>query len=215
MENFYLPCLPSKFALGMAGFYNEPFFLARNSVIPPKALQLMIFPWIEDFFGKNNVWWRNECLREMDEVDPNIVPDISAASKPGTAVETNQLAGPSSNTILYSELDISTSGFLRLLVRCRRIILQDAASRLRYHDAVSNDQQSRILEDDIFRSPLFLEFQEEMNAVVVKGPEANISQKLTTMVPEIAEGLEEVWRSSNSNAPLIQQQLKELQRRLQ
>ncbi|KAF9916108.1 hypothetical protein BX616_004604 [Lobosporangium transversale] len=35
------------------------------------------------------------------------------------------------------------------------------------------------------------------------------------MVPEIAEGLEEVSRSSNSNAQLIQQQLKELQRRLQ
>ncbi|ORZ06568.1 hypothetical protein BCR41DRAFT_400082 [Lobosporangium transversale] len=75
----------------------------------------------------------------MDEVDPNIVLDISAASKPGAAVETNQLAGPSSNTILYSELDIST-----------------------------NDQQSRILEDDIFKSLLFLEFQEEMNAIVVK-----------------------------------------------
>ncbi|ORZ27810.1 hypothetical protein BCR41DRAFT_418814 [Lobosporangium transversale] len=208
MESFYLPCLPSRFALGMAGFYSKSFFLLRNSIRPSNALQLLVFPWIEDIFGKNNKWWRDECLKEMDEVDPNSLPNIRAVLGSTVAVEATQVANSSSKKNIYSENEISTCGFLRLLVRCRRIILQDAAFRLHY------SHHSRILEDDIFKSPLFLEFQKEMS-YVVEHPEPNIVQKYNAIIPEIAEGFKDISRLSQMHYQLLQQQLKQQQQQQQ
>ncbi|KAG0376048.1 hypothetical protein BGX24_008355 [Mortierella sp. AD032] len=62
----------------------------------------------------------------------------------------------------FSEADKIKAGFLRLLVRCRRIILQDAAFRLHRH------QPNKILDHDIFRCSMFKTFQQEIGAAIDK-----------------------------------------------
>jgi hypothetical protein len=49
----------------MAGFWEKPFSLARNGVLPSMELQKMIFPWIEDYFDAGNTEWVSAC--EGDE----------------------------------------------------------------------------------------------------------------------------------------------------
>ncbi|KAG2210572.1 hypothetical protein INT47_002514 [Mucor saturninus] len=61
LETHYLGKLPSPFARGMAGFWEKPLSLARNS----------IFPWIESYFGYGNLEWEAACEKEMKEVDKN------------------------------------------------------------------------------------------------------------------------------------------------
>ncbi|KAG0294662.1 hypothetical protein BGZ97_005027, partial [Linnemannia gamsii] len=62
----------------------------------------------------------------------------------------------------FSEANKVKAGFLRLLVRCRRIILQDAAYRLYRH------QPNKILDHDIFRCTMFKSFQQEIAAAADK-----------------------------------------------
>ncbi|KAG2190675.1 hypothetical protein INT47_011749, partial [Mucor saturninus] len=57
LETHYLGKLPSPFARGMAGFWEEPFSLARNTVSPSLELQRTIFSWIGSHFGVGNVEW--------------------------------------------------------------------------------------------------------------------------------------------------------------
>ncbi|KAI7880027.1 uncharacterized protein EV154DRAFT_568567 [Mucor mucedo] len=51
LEIHYVGKLPSPFARGMAGFWEKPFSLARNTVSPSLELQRTIFPLIESYFG--------------------------------------------------------------------------------------------------------------------------------------------------------------------
>ena len=69
----------------------------------------------------------------------------------------------------FSEANKAKASFLRLLVRCRRIVLQDAAYRLHRH------QPNKILDHDIFRCTMFKSFQKEIGAAVDK--DAALSRK--------------------------------------
>ncbi|CEP14209.1 hypothetical protein [Parasitella parasitica] len=58
---------------GMAGFWEKPFFLQRNTVSRSLDLLLTIFPWTESYYGPNNVEWVKTCdnvMKEVDEFDP-------------------------------------------------------------------------------------------------------------------------------------------------
>lgn len=66
-----------------------------------------------------------------------------------------------------SEANKAKASFLRLLVRCRRIILQDAAYRLHRH------QPNKILDHDIFLCTMFKSFQKEIGAAVDKDAASN------------------------------------------
>ncbi|KAK5808586.1 hypothetical protein F5H01DRAFT_352398 [Linnemannia elongata] len=69
----------------------------------------------------------------------------------------------------FSEANKVKASFLRLLVRCRRIILQDAAYRLHRH------QPNKILDHDMFRCTMFKSFQQEIAAAVDR--DAAVSRK--------------------------------------
>ncbi|KAK3830324.1 MAG: hypothetical protein J3R72DRAFT_528027 [Linnemannia gamsii] len=164
METYYSSNLPSARALGMAGFQDKPYYLSRNGVDPSVKLQQMVFPWIEEVYGKDNDEWKKECEAEMAEVDTNIVPPISAGA-PSTLTKALAESGENSKAammITYQDRDIAKAGFLRLLVRCRRIILQDAAYRLHYK------QKSLISNLEFFQSSLFTTFQQGLGDIVDK-----------------------------------------------
>ncbi|KAG0195358.1 hypothetical protein BGX28_001592, partial [Mortierella sp. GBA30] len=79
--------LPERFAVGMGGFLETPFYLARNRITPENNLQTQIFPWIEGVFDSANgtfvdMAWRQECMDMMNEVDENEVKDIEFLSDP-------------------------------------------------------------------------------------------------------------------------------------
>ncbi|KAF9900180.1 hypothetical protein EC991_007797 [Linnemannia zychae] len=71
--------------------------------------------------------------------------------------------------VAFSEAEKAKAGFLRLLVRCRRIILQDAAMRFHRH------QPNKILDHNVFRNTMFKNFQEKLGAAADK--EAALSRK--------------------------------------
>lgn len=48
------------------------------------------------------------------------------------ALEESNESSKSTMTVAYQDRDIAKAGFLRLLVRCRRIVLQDAAFHLHH-----------------------------------------------------------------------------------
>ncbi|KAG2211324.1 hypothetical protein INT46_009226 [Mucor plumbeus] len=138
LETHYLGKLPSQFARGIAGFWDKPFALARNGVSPPIELQKSIFPWIEGYFGENNAEWITACEREMQEVDENEDEDdniinLEVDEDPVEFVEEDgrmivkEKQKKGKQRAVQSSMDTAKRGFLRLLIRCRRIILQDAA----------------------------------------------------------------------------------------
>jgi hypothetical protein len=171
----------------MAGFQDKPYYLSRNSVNPPVELQQMVFPWIEGVYGKDNDEWRKECEAEMAEVDANIVLLISAGPS-SNLTQALRESGKSSKLAMimaYQDRDIAKAGFLRLLVRCRWIILQDAAFRLHYK------QKSLILNHEIFQSPLLMTFQQEFGNFVDK-PLPNPLQLARESMPEIIGELQSI-----------------------
>ncbi|KAG0253430.1 hypothetical protein BGZ95_006321, partial [Linnemannia exigua] len=58
MEIYCSSNLPSAFALGIAGFQGKPCYLSRNGVDPSAKIQQMVYPWIEEVYGKDNNEWR-------------------------------------------------------------------------------------------------------------------------------------------------------------
>ena len=141
LETHYLGKLPSPFARGMAGFWEKPFSLARNSVSPPIDLQKKIFSWIESYFGYGNLEWEAACEKEMKEVDENEDEDdnifnleitnetdpVEFVEEDGKMVLKEKRSKGKGKLKAQSSIDTTKRGFLRLLIRCRRIILQDAA----------------------------------------------------------------------------------------
>ncbi|CEP14188.1 hypothetical protein [Parasitella parasitica] len=115
LETHYLVNLPSPFARGMAGFWQKPFFLERNQVSPPLDIQRLIFPGMETIHGKNEEWLKTyeDKMREIDE--NNDQGDNAQSSRP----EANPRA-------VKRTTDTAKRAFLKLFLRLRRVILQDA-----------------------------------------------------------------------------------------
>lgn len=199
MESFYLSSLPTNFATGMAGFLNKPFYLARNAIAPSLELQREIFPWIENAYGEDNDNWRAECGMEMNEIDPNFYPSMED--------ELLHRRIRSADEPVFSEADVAKSGFLRLLLRCRRIILQDAAYRLCY------SQHSRILQNDVFESSQFYEFQGQMQKELDANTRGGLDplQKHRDAVPAIANELRDMNIRHGAGQQVLQLQIQQIQ----
>ncbi|CAO3657686.1 unnamed protein product [Mucor hiemalis] len=136
LETHYLGKVPSEFARGMAGFWVKPFGLSRkNRVDPPVELQEKFFPWIEDVFGEN-ASWNKECIDKMNQIDDSefieedspieIIEEVVAEGE-NEQSSSSRRKGKQRETVADQSIDAAKRGFLKLLVRCRRIILQDAA----------------------------------------------------------------------------------------
>ena len=112
------------------------------------------------------------------EMDNAASTSASAAVSPG---KREPAAKPVKNDrTLYQDDDMAKRGFLMLLVRCRRIILQDAAALLHA------GQVNKLLRDDVFQSSAFKEFQKEVRAVL-ENPEPNPLEGYEQLVPTLVE----------------------------
>ncbi|KAG2203683.1 hypothetical protein INT46_003330 [Mucor plumbeus] len=155
------------------GYWDKLFGLARNGVSPPIELQIMIFPWIESYFGEKNAGWVTAYEREMQEVyenedeDGNIIDlevnedSVEFVEEDGRMIiKEKQKKGK--QRAVQSSMDTAKRGFLRLLIRCRRINLQDAAVYM-YLNKENKHVNSR---SRIFSSNSFKMFQEDIVAAI-------------------------------------------------
>ncbi|KAI7851182.1 hypothetical protein BDC45DRAFT_514994, partial [Circinella umbellata] len=156
----------------MAGFWDKPFRLPRNNVSPSLKLQKMVFPWIEDCYGPDNDPWKKFCEHEMyerdendDDSDDGDCENVEFVEQDGIQHQHSKNERSKAPSSLQRGADTAKRGFLRLLVRCRRIILQDAAVFLyvKRENAVVNSKR-RHGENNLFLSPEFKEFQEQVIA---------------------------------------------------
>ncbi|CAO0801485.1 unnamed protein product [Mucor circinelloides] len=200
LETHYLGKLPSSFARGMAGFWEKPFSLARNNVSPTLELQRMVFPWIESYFGEGNLEWEAVCEKEMKEIDENededdniFNLDVENEADPIEFVEEDgrmilkEPKGKGKQKAVQSSIDTAKRGFLRLLIRCRRIILQDAAVYLYF-----NKQNKHVnTSSPIFSSYRFRMFQEDAVAAITS-PTIGRLEEYEGLVPNIVDTSKQV-----------------------
>lgn len=204
MGAYYMTKLPERFAVGMGGYFETPFHLARNRVTPDHDLQAQIFPWIEGAFdladGSSDMVWRKECKDMMNEIDENEVKEmVVLADKTPTPTPSstkskskfkgkgrkldNTNSGEESAVAVTSDSDVvAMRAFLKLLLRCRRIILQDAAIRLIYN------HKNNTLSHSIFCSPEFMAFQKDVQDALTADVVTPL-EKYQAMVPDLVRQL--------------------------
>ncbi|KAF9350897.1 hypothetical protein BGX34_000920 [Mortierella sp. NVP85] len=97
-------------------------------VFSSKNATLSCYPWIEEAFDKDmpnkKEAWIRECDQEMMGVDPNLVTEVIYWTGVETSVTTT--ATKKLSITLQSSTLVDRISFLKLLVRMRRVILQDA-----------------------------------------------------------------------------------------
>lgn len=164
MENFYAPKNPIVGAFYMAHFNDRdaPYFIERDMVNPPLELQRKIFPWIETSFKDipdKDASWVEECNAEMEGIDPKKTTEndvfwdriLDGSAKRLSQVHTSDV--------------IERSGFLKLMVRMRRVILQDAVILMDTKNSDGTETLSnRLIESlpQIFQSQAFLDFKSQL-----------------------------------------------------
>ncbi|KAF8918520.1 hypothetical protein BGZ58_004821, partial [Dissophora ornata] len=137
--------IPSDVAMRMAGFTmpNEPFWLPRNTHVPPIELQRQIFPFIESCFNRHTDWL---------SVTENIMLD----RKPAFGRHSDTRLNPGLSGLLLSRI-------LTLLLHLRKVILQDAAVLLDLRDdSACNYGLHRIFGLPVFESAMFADFRTQL-----------------------------------------------------
>ncbi|KAF9969414.1 hypothetical protein BGZ73_008230, partial [Actinomortierella ambigua] len=223
MENFYAPKNPTRGAFCLAHFApNEPYILERDLVTPPIDLQRLLFPWIESNFdddmSEKATSWREECVKEMKGIDPNVATDedIFWESKG------RRTLGEFSRSLSTDSL-ITRVGFLKLLVRLRRVILQDAALFLK-PASDGRSLKNGLLDglSEIFDSKAFRDFQQSLlDAIAASQQRASIISSNVTLNSEtvvdalntLAQKQSTIVRQQGTTSREIQE-LKEGQERL-
>ncbi|KAF9084167.1 hypothetical protein BGX27_003905, partial [Mortierella sp. AM989] len=188
MQQYYLSNLPVRFARGIAGFRSKSSHLRRNELVPPETLQQSIFPFIEDAYRDHgdeaHQRWLQECKEEMDEVNQN---DFEADDEEEDTQEVVIISSRKSKTTIENERtsesggDIAKKRFLKLLIRLRRVILQDAVALIRL------GWTSPVLQNKIFtESPEFTTFDKQLR----KSLERKGSTTPDNLPPNIVEAIQ-------------------------
>lgn len=186
MENFYAPKNPTVGAFYMAHFNkrDEPYQIERDLVTPDLELQRLIFPWIEDVMDEaDGKPWVEVCADEMRGINPTEATLKDVFWKPLALDKLSKTTASLTSSALIDRI-----AFLKLLVRMRRVILQDAVMMLTYTDPTGETLNNRLLSSDelkhIFSGPLFRKFQADLLAVIALHQEqvkiVNGSVQLTT-----------------------------------
>ncbi|KAI9327252.1 hypothetical protein BD770DRAFT_449902 [Pilaira anomala] len=224
LETHYLGKLPAPFARGMAGFWGKPFALARNSVSPSLELQKTIFPWIESYSSVNNKEWGAACNKEMNEIDDNKdeeanilnmvlnneveleehVEEVEFVEEDGRTKSKKKDKGKGKQRAVQSRESVMKRGFLRLLLRCRRIVLQDAAVYLHLN------RQNKLVnsKNALFSGDQFKEFQKEVIAAAAS-PSISRLEEYEGLVPNLVDTHKDVSRrvaEANQRIASFQQQ---------
>lgn len=208
----YLGKVPSEFARGMAGFWTKPFALERNRVDPSIELQQLNFPWIENFFGAENMEWKVECLNEMTQIYENEfreeARETEFVEEVGQSGRSQIVAEQSAQAVnLHQSVDASKRSFLKMLIRCRRIILQDAAVYLlaKKENYIVNTHPSAF---NLFRSHQFKAFQEQVK-VALETPMNDRLREYENIFPHLVDSQNEVSsRIAGFDQQLNQSQVK-------
>ncbi|GJJ67805.1 hypothetical protein EMPS_00151 [Entomortierella parvispora] len=200
MEAVNAPRNPVNGAFAMAHFQNEPYFVERDLVTPPLELQRKIFSWIEKTFDVDHPElrdsWIEDCQSQMKAIDPTEPTEDDLHYMPPRS-DSNEKTGED----LVQSAAVDRKAFLQLLVRLRRVILQDAVIFRR------KDSQGRTLTNslitsrpDIFESPLFLKFEADLLAAIEKR-----RQHVNLLPREITVDVEVVVGAVNGLADKVQQ----------
>lgn len=129
MMSFYAPKNPIKGAYFMSHFNgtDEPYILDRDLVVPPPELQRLVFPWLEDAFNGSSEEtvdaWHKTCALEMTDYDPEEITDGDIYFEAKDEI-------PAVQSGLEQSAPTDKEAFLKLLVRMRRVIVQDAVQFL-------------------------------------------------------------------------------------
>ncbi|KAF8923424.1 hypothetical protein BGZ47_004771, partial [Haplosporangium gracile] len=139
-----------------------PFHLRRNEVAPSLELQRLIFPFIEEAIGTpnspENNQWRIECDQEMNEFDPNNNDNLDDIEPYAFQPNPNRLKINKATALAQRS---NKKHVLRLMLRLRRVLLQDAAEYLyRYPDMALSPLLEKCPE--VFKSPMFDAFKEDV-----------------------------------------------------
>lgn len=200
MEAFYAPRNPINGAFMMAHFKNEPYFIERDLVTPPLELQWKIFSWIEETFDVDHPElqdsWIKDCESQMKAVDPTVPTEDDLHFVPADS-DSNEKTAKS----LVQSAIVDRKAFLQLLVRLRRVILQDAVVS-RKKDSQGRTLSNSLIDSrpDLFESPLFLQFEADLLSAMEKHRlQANLFPK------EIAVDGEAVVGAVNGLADKVQQ----------
>jgi len=168
MRSFYAPKNPIKGAYFMAHFNgtDEPYILERDLVPPPLELQCKIFSWVEDVFNGGSEEaikaWHKTCSMEMTDYDPKEITedDIFFEAK-------NDI--PAVQSGLEQSAHTDKIAFLKLLIRMRRVIIQDAVLCLQPHANGMNLSNGLIKGlPEIFTSQLFLNYSRDLLQAIEK-----------------------------------------------
>ncbi|KAF9903443.1 hypothetical protein EC991_003816 [Linnemannia zychae] len=162
---------PVDAAFALAGFMNHPFHLRRCEVHPSNELQMTIFSFVESaLFSEGSVErreWVRKCRDAMEE-------KLSETKQPYHTVHIEPLR----DMVAATRDEDSTNQFTRqqlfllMLVRMRRIILQDAAEYLCRFEGMNQP----VLLKPVFRSPAFKAFQEEVRLCLSQPEPVEIHQ---------------------------------------
>ncbi|KAG0242133.1 hypothetical protein BGW41_004756 [Actinomortierella wolfii] len=156
MQQCNLDNYPIDVAFALAGFMDHPFHLRRCEVHPSNELQMMIFPFIESaLFEEGSVErreWIQKCKEAMEE-------KVSEAHQPNHTTHVEQLR----DIVAAIRSEDNTSQFTRqqfllMLVRMRRVVLQDAAEYLRRFKYLRHP----VLLKPMFHSTAFKAYQAEL-----------------------------------------------------
>ncbi|KAG0271712.1 hypothetical protein BGZ96_005662, partial [Linnemannia gamsii] len=163
MMSFYAPKNPIKGAYFMAHFNgtDEPYILERDLIPPPQELQVMLFDWIEHVFDGHDDSivdaWRKTCKEEMTGYDPDEVRDDDVFFEAKTDI-------PAAQSGLEQSAHTDKIAFLKLMVRMRRVIIQDAVLCLEPVPGTGRILSNSLIEKlpEIFQSQLFLEYSKDL-----------------------------------------------------
>ncbi|KAG9322912.1 hypothetical protein KVV02_003439 [Mortierella alpina] len=196
--------IPIRFAFGMAGFREgEPFHLRRNEIPPSVQLQETIFPFIEKAFGEPgseaNQRWRQECLDEMNEKYEDQPDQLKDTLPLDLSTGTDDAPG--------AHIDLNKKRFFKMLLRLRRVILQDAVDYLHTHSAV----KSPLLENSLFQSELFLKFKDDLAAVL----DREDAPTAADIPPLVNETIPDQRQQSTDQYHVLNEQLRQQQIQLQ
>ena len=133
----------------------------RNERKPTIELQERIFPFIKTAFGEPgseaNKRWRQECLDDMNEKDEDqpeqldsILPLDPPAPEPGI------------HPVHEVHFLMNKKRFFKFLLCLHWVILQDAIIYLHMFKSI----KSLLLENDLFKSDLFLKFQDQLALIL-------------------------------------------------
>jgi hypothetical protein len=180
LQTYYLVQYPIKFALGIAGHKDIPFRLRRDEVVPEKELQQSIFEWIEDLLGPKEAAsgrrWRELCNKEMDGHDPNNKHHLTKVTPSQEEVRTVEEAASAAASahVRSSSRTLEMRYFCAMLIRFRRIIIQDAAAWI----IVEPDRHFPMFDGPFFQTEGFKMFLDKMRTHLATDPSLHVMPAL-------------------------------------